>query len=271
MNLDALIKAERNAPPEATRSESQEVWKSIERSVIGAPLLAPLGVGKVSVLSKFSGVGAALSTTVGKVALATALVAGGTAGAISISAPPSEPVAEAKEKGPAKAAKKTAPAPKAAEPPKSTSIVPAPAPVEPPQAEVPVQRPKSLTPVRPEDAAPAPAPAEPEKPKGKPEPEPEPAPVDHGLLLVQRAEKALKKGKADTALAFLRRHRAVYPESPLVERREALFVQALCVGGRTLSAKARWEFNRAWPTSRYRAHLREVCLGAEKKNGQSQP
>lgn len=260
MNLDALIKAERNAPPEATPTESRKVWKSIEKSVIGAPVLAPLGVGKVSALSKFSGIGAALSTTVGKVALATAIVAGGTAGAISMSGPPSPPPAETQTKAPAKRSKKAAPAP-APQAPKSASIVPAPAPQQPPEAEVPVQRPKSLTPVRRKDTAPAPAPAKPQKPKGKPEPEPQS--VDHGLLLIQRAEKALKKGKVDTALAFLRRHRKLYAESPLVERREALFVQALCVGGRTLSAKARWEFNRAWPTSRYRAHLREVCLGAE--------
>ncbi len=263
MNLDALIKAERNAPAEATPSESREVWKSIEKSVIGAPLLAPLGVGEVSVLSKFSGIGAALSTTVGKVALATAIVAGGTAGAISMSAPPSAPPAKTQEKAPSKRSKEAAPAPATIMPPKSASLVPAPAPHGPPAVDVPVQRPKSLTPVRPKDAAPTPAPAEPEGPKSEPEPEPEPEPVEHGLLLVQRAENALEKGKVDTALTFLRRHRKLYAESPLVERREALFVQALCVGGRTLSAKARWEFNRAWPTSRYRTHLREVCLGTE--------
>jgi outer membrane biosynthesis protein TonB len=259
MNLDALIKAERNAPAEATPRESREVWSSIERSVVGAPLLAPLGVGKVSVLSKFSGVGAALSTTVGKVALATAIVAGGTAGALAIPAPPSEAPPKTKKKAPAKRAQKPASAPKPAPPPKSASMVPAPAPQAPADDEVPIQRPKSLTPVQPKDAAPAPAPAEPQKPKAEPEPEP----VDHGLLLVQRAERALEKGKVDTALAFLRRHRKLYPKSPLVERREALFVQSLCVGDRTLKAKARWEFNRSWPASRYRAHLREVCLGSE--------
>lgn len=255
MNLDTLIKAERNAPCEATPSESRKVWRSVERSAIGAPLLAPLGISKVSVLSKFSGVGAALSTTVGKVALATIIMTGGTAGAMSISAPPSNPTTNPRKDAAARSGNKTKAAPKPAAPPKSASVVPTPAPQKPPTTQVPIQRPKALTPVRPKDAAPTPAPVEPQKPKAEPEP------VEHGLLLIQRAEKALKKGKVDTALAFLRRHRKLFAKSPLVERREALFVQALCVGGRTLAPKARWEFNRTWPTSRYRVHLREVCLG----------
>lgn len=253
MNLDALIKAERNAPPEATHEQSRAVWTSIERSVVGAPLLAPLAASKLSALTKF---GAALSTTTGKVVLATAIVAGGTAGALSIPAPPNKAPTAVAPEAPPKTTPKTAP--KAA--PKAASRAPAPAP--PPVqvvSEVPIQRPTPVEPQRPKNAAPVVAPT----PEPEPEPEPEPdatADLEHGLLLIKRAEKAMKKGKHDVALAFLRRHRALYPDSPLVEHREALFVQALCEGDLSLAAKARWEFNRKWPESRYRDHLREICL-----------
>jgi len=263
MNLDALIKAERNAPPEATREQSRDVWSSIERSVIGAPLLTPLAAGKLSALSKF---GAALSTTAGKVVLATAIVAGGTAGALSIPPPPTETPEAAKQKPAPKAAPKTAP--KGA--PKSASLAPTPAPAPAPEEgeaeEVPIQRPKSVEPQRPKTVAPAPETpaAEPEEDEAQDDGEDandsDDAKLEHGLLLIKRAEKALKKGKYDVALAFLRRHRKLYPESPLVEHREALFVQTLCSGDRSLAAKARWDFNRKWPESRYRDHLREVCL-----------
>lgn len=262
MNLDALIKAERNAPPEATREQSREVWSSIERSVVGAPLLTPLAAGKLSALSKF---GTALSTTAGKVVLATAIVAGGTAGALSIPPPPTEAPKVAKEEPTAKAAPKAAP--KSA--PKSASLAPTPAPAPTPEEgeaeEVPIQRPKSVDPQRPKAVAPVAAPEDPpaEPEEGETQDDEEildDTKLEHGLLLIKRAEKALKKGKFDVALAFLRRHRKLYPESPLVEHREALFVQALCSGDRSLAAKARWDFNRKWPESRYRDHLREVCL-----------
>lgn len=256
MNLDTLIKAERDAPAEATREQSREVWGSIERSIVGAPLLAPLAAGKLSTLTKF---GATLSTTTGKVVLATAIVAGGTAGALSI---PPPPPSEASERAP-KAAPETAPkaSPRAA--PKSASLAPTPAaaptPPEPVADDaVPIQRPKSVEPQRPKTAAPptsevASAEEQPEAPLDD-------AGLEHGLLLVKRAEKALKKGNYDVALAFLRRHRKLYPDSPLVEHREALFVQSLCSGDHSLAAKARWDFNRRWPESRYREHLRTLCL-----------
>lgn len=78
-------------------------------------------------------------------------------------------------------------------------------------------------------------------------------------MLLARAEKALRASKHDAALAYLRRHRKLYVKSPLVERREALFVIALCKGSRSLAPKARWKFNKRWPESSYRSRLRAEC------------
>lgn len=251
MNLDALIEAERNAPAMATPAERQKVWTSIERSAVAAPLFAPIAAGKVSILTKF---GAALGTSVGKLALATAIVIGGTAGALSIPAPPSA-TAPTTTQSTASAVPKAEHPPKKAEPPPTTPRSPAPE----QWADVPIQRPASLvqksSKASPSGSRPTEAPSQPD---GEPELEPKPV-LDHGLRLVQQAERALKKNRPDIALVFLRRHRKLHPSNPLVERREALFVQALCEGNLSLAPKARWEFNRTWPKSQYRAHLREVC------------
>jgi|GEM_PF-2096880 len=257
MNLDALIEAERNAPAEATPREQRKVWSSIERSVLAAPLLGPTAVsaaaqsaGKASGFGKLA---AALSTTTGKVVLATTLVAGGTATALQVPAPPPRA---------AKTAEADAPAPTTANKPrtqratntKPPRLRPTPQPVR-DASVVPVQRPKAKRePV---------SPSRPTATKSEAPPSPEPkAPellMPDGKLLITRAEDALRKRKYDAALHLLRRHRKLYPDSPLVERREAIFVLALCRAGRSLAPKARWEFNRNWPKSAFRKQLGDAC------------
>ncbi len=76
MNLDDMIAAERSAPAQATPTQADEVWKSIESSFVSVlpPAGAPLAAAKASTLGKF---GAALTSTTGKLLLATSLVAGG--------------------------------------------------------------------------------------------------------------------------------------------------------------------------------------------------
>ena len=84
MNLDDMIAAERSAPAEATKAQAAQVWQSIEHSFIAvAPVVgAPAAAAKASTLGKL-GLGklsAVVSTTAGKVLLATTLVTGGAVG-----------------------------------------------------------------------------------------------------------------------------------------------------------------------------------------------
>jgi hypothetical protein len=257
MNLDALIEAERNAPAGPSATESRRLWTSIHRSAIAAPL-TPLAAGKATALAKLTAV---LSTTTGKVVVAAAVVTAAATGTQALQSPaPTPPAARQtaneapQRKSPAKAKPKR---PDTATPPvKAATLVPTPPAVQETSA-VPIQRPTATPP-----ATPVVAP----KPEPEPNAEPEDAPlIADGRLLVQRAEKALKQRKFDVALHFLRRHRKLYANSPLEERREADFVLALCGAKRSLAAKARWNFNRRWPTSAYRDTLGKACKRRPKK------
>jgi len=68
--------------------------------------------------------------------------------------------------------------------------------------------------------------------------------------LLEIARTALARGDSASALDALGKHVAQFPKGQLTEEREALYVQALAMAGRTAEARARAErFRKTWPGS----------------------
>ena len=68
--------------------------------------------------------------------------------------------------------------------------------------------------------------------------------------LLEIARTALARGDAPSALDALGKHQAQFPQGQLSEEREALYVQALAMAGRTAEAKQRADrFRKTWPES----------------------
>jgi hypothetical protein len=68
--------------------------------------------------------------------------------------------------------------------------------------------------------------------------------------LLEIARTALARGDSASALDALGKHQAQFPQGQLSEEREALYVQALAMAGRTAEAKQRADrFRKTWPGS----------------------
>jgi hypothetical protein len=68
--------------------------------------------------------------------------------------------------------------------------------------------------------------------------------------LLEIARTALARGDSASALDALGRHQAQFPKGQLSEEREALYVQALSMAGRSAEAKQRADrFRKTWPGS----------------------
>ena len=68
--------------------------------------------------------------------------------------------------------------------------------------------------------------------------------------LLEIARSALARGDSASALDALGTHQAQFPNGQLSEEREALYVQALAMAGRTAEAKQRADrFRKTWPGS----------------------
>lgn len=70
------------------------------------------------------------------------------------------------------------------------------------------------------------------------------------LALLETARSALRKRDAGAALQVLQAHELKYPESSLIEEREALTIRALQMSGRVSDARKRLsQFEQAYPAS----------------------
>src|SRR5690606_35978584 len=97
---------------------------------------------------------------------------------------------------------------------------------------------------------------------------PAPGPVDDGgddrvleeMALLQRAQAALRDGRASDALELLAQHAETFVHGSMVEERQALRVLALCASGEAARGSAEAAtFLRAHPRSTYAARVRTAC------------
>lgn len=248
MNLNEMIAAERSAPAEATKAETNEVWLSIEQSfVLGTPSPGvPVAAAKATTLGK---IGAALSTTSGKVLLATALVTGGAVGVDHLTSDDHRPSASDRESE----APVTVAVPGHVPAHPAAGIPQAALPVAPePTAQasvVPSERTASLTRQTAKQSKPAAA-RPPEKPK---------ASVHDELALIRRMQSAVRSGAYARALALTRQHATTYPQGAFVEDRDALRTLALCQSGRASGPAAATTFRERWPKSMHKARIAAAC------------
>jgi len=259
MNLDDLIAAERSAPAEATKTQANQVWQSIEHSFVSVvPAVgAPAAAGKASTLGKL-GLGklsAALSTTVGKVLIATTLVTGGAVGVSRLdTGDRGPPTAESSTAGPEN--QRTA----AAAPVQPTADtlrsapVPGDAPAQPPTQ--PATEPQPAAPAPSKEASQSQAEVKPAKarPAAKPK-----ASVQAELALIRRTQSAVRSGSHGRALTLARQHATTYPSGAFVEDREALRALALCESGSAKGSSAASKFHKRWPKSMHRSRIEAAC------------
>lgn len=245
MNLDDMIAAERSTPAKATQAEATEVWRSIERSFVSVVPAAgaPAAAAKASTLGKLGG---ALTSTAGKILLATTLVTGGVVGANRLAArndgpPAAEPSSSLQETAPAAV---HAPPATPATPRAMPTPEPAPQPHEVQQAAA-VQQPEPLQP----ESKPARARAD-AKPTSS---------VKDELALIRQTQSAIRSGAHTRALSLARQHAKTYPNGAFVEDREALRTLALCESGDTKATNAASSFLERWPKSMHRSRIEAAC------------
>jgi hypothetical protein len=102
----------------------------------------------------------------------------------------------------------------------------------------------------------------------KPLPSTEPPGVQRGAAvaeearLLRDADRALRSGDAEAALALLEQHERAHPGGTLVEERAAERVFALCAGGRLTEARsAAARFLEQYPRSPLAERVRATCAG----------
>jgi hypothetical protein len=88
---------------------------------------------------------------------------------------------------------------------------------------------------------------------------PEQQGVREELVLLQRAERAVRAGNAALALALTGEFDQRYPRSRLVEERHAIELMAYCLAGATDSATRGARFAREYPTSVYAERIATLC------------
>lgn len=238
MNLDEMIAAERSAPAEATKTQKAEMWRSIEHSFVTAvpSAGAPAAAAKASTLGKLGG---ALSTTVGKVVLATTLVTGGAVGVSRLNAGNNDTPATVRstaERGTERVAVNPPVQTPASPPQERAALAPAPAPER--------------------QAAPATTRAKPARvrPAAKPT-----SSVQEELALIRQAQSAVRNGEHKRALNLARQHATTYPDGAFVEDREALRALALCDSGNATGSAAASKFYERWPKSMHRSRIEAAC------------
>lgn len=248
MNLDDMIAAERSTPAEATKTQAGEVWRSIERSFVSAVPTAgaPAAATKASTLGKLGG---ALTSTTGKILLATTLVTGGAVGANRLAARNDAPPAGS----PSPSLQQASPTPARAAP--SAAVSPPrsiPAPTLTPAPQLPKVQ-QAVGAQQPEAAAPQTKPS-----RGRADAKPNSS-VKEELALIRETQSAIRSGEHTRALALARQHTKTYPNGAFVEDREALRTLALCESGNTKAATAASSFLERWPQSMHRSRIEAAC------------
>ncbi|MGH1343876.1 MAG: hypothetical protein ACRBN8_20125 [Nannocystales bacterium] len=262
MNLDDLIAAERSAPAEATESETVEVWRSIERGFVSVvPIVgAPTATAKASTLGKLglgklSGV---LSTTAGKVVLATTLVGGGAVGVTTLDEGDEARVTERASSTPQGRGAATSPPRPSSGPPRNVPTATA-VPKQPPlQPADPAVRPQPTPPTPPAHAASRTPRADSKPTRVRPPAKPK-ASVQEELALIQRMQTALRSSAHEHVLNLARRHATTYPSGAFAEDREALRALAVCESGDAAGPTTASRFHKRWPESMHRDRIEAAC------------
>ena len=79
------------------------------------------------------------------------------------------------------------------------------------------------------------------------------------LLLLQRAERAVRASNSALALALIGELEENYPRSVLLEERRAIELMAHCAAGATDGAARARRFERDHPRSVYAERITELC------------
>lgn len=85
---------------------------------------------------------------------------------------------------------------------------------------------------------------------------------DAELRLLQRAEAALRDGRAEEAIELAEEYRRRWPAGEFVEAIDAAGTLARCrLGDHDDARQARADYERAWPRSLYTERIRKGCVG----------
>jgi len=91
------------------------------------------------------------------------------------------------------------------------------------------------------------------------------------LMLLQRAERAVRADNAALALALISELEARYPRSTLLEERRAIELMAYCVAGASDGRARAQHFIHAHPRSVYAARIAELCPAGAPPAAPDQP
>ncbi len=268
MKLDDMIAAERSAPARATEAQTNEVWKSIESTFVSVAPMAgmPLATAKASSVS-LAKIGAALSSTAGKVMLAATLVTGGVVGATRLADEDSDTkTAErrvVRADGPAASTAMASPNAPQPRPQVETEAAPLPASVVSAPPTPPVEQTTATAPAAPQTDTARQADAAPTKTRRRPSPvdpvEKSQASFQDELALIQETQSALRRGAHRRALTLARQHAKQYPKGAFVEDREALRTLALCKSSNTKASSSASRFLELCPPSMHKTRIVPAC------------